>query len=1170
MEATSCILLAPSRKLINFSTMIRPFLLVALLGAAFPILLLGHDHGSALQFHENKGQWPGHVLYRTLTPGGAFYVERGGFTHLLYKGGLLEGHGDPDHVDTPLLMHAVKVTFEGGHAARGAGSHRMPHYVNYFLGNDPQQWGTGCAAFAQIGLEEVYPGVGLRVDGHNGLKYDWLVAAGADPSRIIMRYEGQDELSLSGGMLFMRTSAGDVIEQRPVAWQEIAGERVPVRCEFALRRDRVTFELPDGHDPQYPLVIDPVLVFASYSGSAANDWGTTATYDAAGHLYAGSMTFGTGYPVTTGVVQPTFMGGIDMSISKFASNGTTLVWSTYLGGSATEVPHSLVVNSANELYILGTTSSTNFPTTTGAFQTSFQGGSFVSAVSSVDYVNGSDMVVVRLNEMATSLIASTYVGGSGNDGLNSAPPLRHNYGDAMRGEIIMDHNEHPIVASCTNSANMPTTPGAAQPGHAGAMDAYLFRMDPELMAMEWATYHGGMNNDAAYSVQISSTGVIYATGGTVSNNLPVTSGAYSTTLNGMTDGFIARYAADGALLSSTYIGTAQYDQCFFVQLDEEDDVYVFGQTDKDGNYPVSPGVYSNAQATQFVHKLSPDLSTSIWSTRVGRNNVGMFNGENLVPTAFLVSVCGQIYLSAWGGPTNSPVPSTTTGLPVTPDAFQPMTNGGDFYLMVLEPQAVALNYATFFGGSTTNDHVDGGTSRFDKNGVVYQAVCAGCWADNSFPTTPGAWSNTNNAGSGACNLGVFKIDFEQAVQVGIQVQAPGEILTGQEVTICVSVPITFSAVGTAGTWIWDLGIGEGEVTANAIDHTYAETGTYEVQLIGIDDASCNFSDTTYVTVVVQAPAALEPSFDPVVTSSCQGFQVQFNNTSTGSTEFSWQFGDGSTAIISDPAHAYQLPGTYEVILEMFDVICPASESIAFDLVLEPPVIEMDLDSPVALCEGDPVILDAGPGQQVYQWSTGAFTQSILVQDPGTYHVHVTDGICQGSDTIVVLDPPNYPPAEDLRACPGMDIQLMPPFETSSVIWNTGETTHAIVPELGGTYWFDAYDIHGCFFTDTMEVLIATQGDGIATIPNVFSPNNDLNNDVFMVTGLALEQFQMEIYDRWGTRVYSATEPTRGWNGGRNNTSDSMPEGTYFYMITFRDRCTNDPLTTHQGHVMLVR
>jgi gliding motility-associated-like protein len=1142
--------------------MIGHRLLVPLVFLCLAVQLQAHDHSTvAVQFHENRGQWPGQVLYRALTPGGAVFVEGNCFTHLLQRGGELEGHGRPGFQPKPLQMHAFKVHFEGGRASGNAGAHRMPHQVNYFLGNDPAQWAGGVPVFAQVELTGVYPGIDLRVDGHSGMKYDWLVAKGADPSRIVMRFEGQDAIQLEEGLLVIRTTAGDVIEQRPVAWQEVDGRRVPVQCNYALDGDRVRFELPQGHDPRYPLVIDPQVIFSSYSGSTGDNFGFTATYDAGGHLYGGGMVRSAGYPVTTGVIQSNYGGGEnDMAISKFSPLGNTLIWSTYIGGSANEVPHSMVVNSSNELYILGTTNSANFPVTAGCYDGVFGGGTlppFAGSSYGFTYTGGCDMVVVHLAADAQSLVGSTYVGGSANDGLNQQQPTNRNYGDPFRGEIILDLEERPMVASTTASTDMYTSPGAPQATFGGQLDAYVFRMDPALTSMLWATYYGGTGVDAGYGIQVSSTGEIFITGGSTSTDLPMAGNPFDNTQNGGVDGFIARYASTGApLLSTTFLGTLSYDQSYFVQLNTADEVFVVGQTT--GPYPVTPGKYANPNATQFVHKFTNDLSTSLWSTRIG----GAGN-ENISPSAFLVSNCGQIYFSGWAGSTQSAgagqVISSTTGLPVTPDAFQSTTNGSDFYLMMLEPEAISLGYATFFGG-TSAEHVDGGTSRFDKNGIVYQAVCAGC-GGQTYPTTPGVWSNTNNSTN--CNLGVFKMDFEQAVQVGIQASA-------SDLNACLGEPIVFNAVGTASTWIWDLGYGGPPVTGAQVSHVYTQEGTYEVLLVGIDSTSCNFADTALVTINVWAPADLRPSFLLDIEPTCQGFNVGLQNTSTGSTDFFWNFGDGTTGGSNTTSHFYQLPDVYTITLTLIDPYCPDSLSISSTLTLDPPPLDLDLPSPVALCNGGSVPLNAGSGFTTYIWSTGQFTSTITVQQPGTYWVNVNDGICFGTDTVVVQPQPVHAPTPDLFICPGIDAVLSPTFAVTSILWSTGETTSTIVPEEEGIYSFAAVDVYGCTFQDTVMVGFVAIEEGLASIPNVFTPNNDQQNDRFLVGGMGLESFKMEVFNRWGRTVFTSTNPNNGWNGGLDNSADKVPDGTYFYVITFRDRCSTEPLSTHTGHVTLLR
>lgn len=1124
-----------------------------------------HEHGSSgLEFHENKGQWPGQVLYRAKTGAGAVFIERNAFTYVVTSGGMPHGRPFDPAIDKPLVEHAYRVHFDGGMAASSAGLERRRHYVNYFLGDDRSKWASRVGVFAGVELQEVYPGIGLHVEGHQGLKYDWVLKAGVDPSAIVMRFEGQHGLRVADGLLYVSTSAGEVIEQRPVAWQMNGSSKVPVRCAYVQQGDRVGYAFPEGFDASLPLVIDPTVVFSSYSGSFGDNFGFTATYDDTGHLYGGGMVRETGYPVTLGVVQPTFAGptlsGTDMGISKFTPDGTALEWSTYIGGSQSEVPHSLVVNSNDELFILGTTNSTNFPLTAGCFDNTFGGGitpTFAGTSYGFTYSGGTDIVVVHLSSDATSLVGSTFVGGSGNDGLNEFTPTSRNYGDPFRGEIILDTDENPIIASSTSSSNIVTTPGATQTALGGGQDAYIFRMDAALTNMLWASYYGGSGVDAGYGVQVSTTNEIYFTGGTTSTNLIMTGGGALNAAQGGVDGFIARFQASGAsLLSSTYVGTLGYDQSYFVQLDPSNFVYVVGQTT--GPYPISPGRYNNPNGSQFIHKFSQDLSTSEWSTRIGSTG-----SENISPSAFLVSNCGQIYFSGWAGNTNQfgsgGITSSTIGLPVTPDAYQGTTDGSDFYLIVLNQDAVSLEYATFFGGSAS-EHVDGGTSRFDKDGIVYQAVCAGC-GGLSYPTTPGVHSITNNSTN--CNLGVFKIDFEQNVQVTIDASIQG---TGG----CVLDPVEFSAVGTATDWLWDLGDGSPQTTETSFSHLFEEPGTYTVTLIGTATGLCVVVDTATVEITLLPPAVMNAQFDAVPSGNCDAFQVELFNLSSGSTNYFWQFGDGTTSQQTNPVHNYAQPGTYEVVLTVIDPVCRDSVFSTVTVEVAVPGLELELESPIALCDGASELISAGQGFDSYQWSTGETSMMISVDAPGNYTVEVTDGFCTGADTVVVLAQPTHTSVQDVTFCPGDAEEVVLPDPVTSVLWSTGSTDTTLVVNTPGIYWFDAIDIYGCDWSDTLMVTIIDTEVGTPIIPNVFSPNGDLSNDVYLITGVDADEFQLEVYNRWGMKVFSTTSVTKGWNGKVDNGSELAPDGTYYYVVTYKDDCAQVPLTTLTGHITLLR
>ncbi|MBL7939617.1 MAG: gliding motility-associated C-terminal domain-containing protein [Flavobacteriales bacterium] len=979
-------------------------------------------------FTENKGQWPASVLYRVMLPNGALFVEREAFTYVLQTGGAAHHHGEAkiSHVQDPLVSHAFRVHFEGGHASGSVGGLRQEHYENFFLGNDPARWGTGCGIFGEVVLKEVWPGIDLRLDGRTGLKYELIVSPGADPSQVRFRYEGHDGLSLKEGALIVKTSAGNVVEEPPVSWSSffdgIDNQRLPVPSAYRLQGNTVTFDVKARSD--LPLTIDPTLTFASFSGSNADNFGFTATYDVAGHLYGGGIVFGIGYPTTLGVLDDSFSGGtIDVGISKFTPDGTSLVWSTYIGGSGNESPHSMVVNENDELYVFGSTGSSDLPTTAGCLDNTFGGGPALTFIIGYGYDQpfGTDMFVAHLNNTATSLLGCTYLGDSGNDGINNAPELAHNYGDSFRGEIIMDVAGNPVVASNTSSPGLPVVGGPQSAYGGGSQDGYCFRLDPSLSTVLWSTYIGGQGADAAYGVQMDSDGELFVAGGTASSDLPMTGTPFKGNFSGTTDGFIMRYGLDGTLSGSTYLGTAAYDQCYFVQLNTADEVFVVGQTR--GNYPVTPGKYTNPGSSQFIHKLDHALSTSLWSTRFGN---GSFD-QDLSPTAFLVSDCGQIYFSGWGGVVNSNAGnsnSTTTGLEVTADAFQSDTDGNDLYLMLLEPEAIALNYATFFGGGISAEHVDGGTSRFDKNGNVYQAVCAGCHGNSDFPTTPGAWSNTNNATTG-CNLGVLKFDLARSIAI-ISIDGPN--------VLCTPGSAQFLNSSTGGnTYDWDFGDGTSSNEAEPLV-TYTTVDTFTVTMILSDNSGCYAPDTASLEVITLPPP--EAQIDPVP-PLCVGLSVQLQ--ASGGDTYEWiPTTDLDDPTIADPTLTPTASGEWSV------VVTTQCGSDTTDVLIDLSLPQGSAGDDMQLCLGQSAELTA-TGGGTYAWNEDPSLSDLTSATPTatptettTYIVEITtpEG-CISSDTleIAVITGTPEPMLDDTVVCTGSSVQLIAP-EADTYAWES--------------------------------------------------------------------------------------------------------------------------------------
>jgi gliding motility-associated-like protein len=976
-------------------------------------------------FTENKGQWPAQVAYRALVPGGALFVEHDALTYILHSGGPMARHGhEQDGPPDPEHAHAFRVRFEGARQAAGEGNDRLPQYENYFLGNDPALWGTRCGVFGMVRMKELYPGIDLLIDGRTGMKYEFIVAAGADASLVRMHFQGQDGLRVRDGRLVVRTTAGDVTDEAPVVYQETADGRKGVRCHYVLDGDQVMFALPDGYDHSLPLTIDPVLTFASYSGSNADNFGFTATYDAAGDLYGGGIVFGIGYPTTVGILDPSFDGGsIDIGLTKFSADGSTLLWSTYIGGGENESPHSLVVNDNNELYLLASTGSLDFPTTTGGFDQTFNGGTSISGASTnpgwvgmtggygYGHANGTDIAVAHFSADATSLIACTYVGGSGNDGINNVLPLVHNYGDHFRGEIALDAQQYPVVATSTQSADIPVSLNAPQTSFGGGtQDAYLFRMDPALSMLQ-ATFHGGSGGDSGYGVQLDSNGQIFMTGGTTSTDLPMAGQPFQATNSGDADGYVARFSSDATqLVSSTYLGTSGFDQSYFVQLNTADEVFVVGQTH--GAFPMTPGKYTNPGSSQFIEKFNHDLSASLWSTVIGSGA----GNEDISPSAFLVSDCGYIYFSGWGGVVNgnAQAPSSSTaGLPVTANAFQSQTDGSDFYLMVLDEDAVSLSYATYFGGPQSLEHVDGGTSRFDKHGNVYQAVCAGCGNHDDFPTTPGAWSNTNNSNN--CNLGVFKFNLAQPV-AAISIDGPDYICLPQTVA-------TFQNLSTGGSiFNWDFGDGT-DTVAFAPVHSFNIPGTYSVSMVLSDDDPCTVNDTAWIDIAVVDP--LDASIDPVP-ALCPGGSMQLH--AHGGYAYQWLPADGITDLdIADPVVQPASDITYFVVVT--DSCGPDTASIDVHVIS---LNNIPVGGDTTVCLGNSITLSAQGGGS-YLWSPASTlndptspTPVATPFDTTLYTVVITTPQgCQVTDStlVIVQTGPPVPTVNDTVICFGDVVQL---------------------------------------------------------------------------------------------------------------------------------------------------
>jgi gliding motility-associated-like protein len=1036
-----------------------------------------------IRFIENKNQWDISVRFRADIPGGKLYLQEKSLIYSFYDteaSQFSHGHRDSSTHTHPIArnqpeqpgminMHTVAVEFLNAQTPhRITGNNPGPTYYNYFLSEDTARWATHVLAYENVVYSGLYDGINFKMySSEHQLKYDFMVAPHANPEMIQLKYQGAN-VWLEHGNLYVRTSLGEMIEQRPYAYQLVNGQKKEVPCAYILENNILSFSFPQGFDDEQELVIDPLLIFSTYSGSLSDNWGNTATFDEAGNLYSAGIVFnsGAGFPVTPGAYQVSNRGMWDVGILKYDSAGSQLLYATYLGGGSTEIPHSLIINSKGELLVFGTTSSNNFPITAGAYQNAFKGGFLFypfDAYGGITYANGSDLFIAKLNPDGSALLSSTYLGGSDNDGVNYFDsPLTRNYGDQFRGEVIVDAEDNVYIATNTASADFPVVQGFQTTYGGGSQDAVVVKMDKDLSQMLWSTYYGGNMVDAAFSIQLDALMNVYIAGGSNSANLTMTSEAFRTTLAGSVDGFAAKISFTGdSLMSSTFLGTPAYDQAYFIDLDEDENIYLLGQTQ--GNYAVSQGVYSNPNSGQFIQKLNNQMSISMLSTVFGSGA----NSPDISPTAFLVNECGNLLISGWGGAVNSPsifvgnqlvqrnyVGGNTFGMPITDDADQPITDGSDFYMMVLEKDATSLLYATYFGGSASHEHVDGGTSRFDRRGIVYQAVCAGCGGNSDFPTTPGAWSNTNNSTN--CNNAAFKYDLT-TLDARLATNSPEGDMPGLDAG-CFPLTILFLNRSIGGeSFIWDLGDGTTTTQPDSIIHTYEEPGIYNIVLTAIDENTCLKEDFDYGTITVY-----EVDF-AVIDSVSICFGEGKELSASGGVTYQWSPAQGlSNTASANPVASPDTTTTYNVFITDQNG-CTYQDSVKVDVV---PEIALDF--------------------QVIKDFNCESTHALSVENSST----------------------------------GVE----------EILWDFGDGT--ISTETNPVHVYadsGAYEIkvvatsQQCVESRTIPIQFVN-----LFVPNVFTPNQDGRNDRFEI--IYNEPLQLKIFNRWGKTLYTSENYQNNWDG----------------------------------------
>jgi hypothetical protein len=677
-----------------------------------------------LAFEANQGQTDPQVKYMARGNGYTVFLTANDTVFALQSSAktATQVNGKP-HFTAPsktrtaaIHMHLV----DGNGQPQIAAGSQLPGHSNYFIGNDRSQWHSNVVQYARVSYRDVYPGVNLAFYGkQKQLEFDFIVAPGASVAPIRLGVSGAKRIATDdSGNLVLASSAGDVLLHKPVAYQQKDGARQPVDARFVLQaHNQVAFEL-GNYDRSRELVIDPSVSYATYLGGTLEDDAYGIAIDTNGDAYVTGQTKSTNFPTVAGAYKTTNAGGFDVFVTKISADGSTLIYSTYVGGSGDDSGNAIAVDGSGNAFVAGGTgSSTNFPTTTG--QTTFGGGSL-------------DAFVFELASSGGTLTYSTYLGGSGDDVATGLALAKDGSGDTF-------------VVGSTGSLNFPTTVGTVQPAINGTSNGFVTKLNSSGSARLYSTYLGGGTGDFASAVAVDTSNDAFVTGATQNSTFPTTPGAFQTTCGtlancngGLSDAFISVLKPDASgFVYSTFLGGSASDQGLGIAVDSAGDAYVTGLT-QSSDFKLKnaiQGTFGGGTQDAFVSALNPAGSALLYSTYLGGN-------QNDGGAGIAVDANKNVYVTGQTASTNFPAVSATQGT---------LGGGNDAFVTQINPSGSAYVFSTYLGGSLNEDSTATGPSFSPVGAIAVDSAganiyVAGNTASTNFPATTGAFQ-TANAGS---------------------------------------------------------------------------------------------------------------------------------------------------------------------------------------------------------------------------------------------------------------------------------------------------------------------------------------------------------------------------------------------------------------------------------------
>lgn len=688
-------------------------------------------------FMENLGQFDEQVAFCVNTFGGPVFITQQGEIVYALGDGTETRNGC---VLKETIIHGKEATVHGRSTAMPDSGMRVVDItgeqpcdvrISSFCGDDPSRWQSRIPSYRFLDMGEVIDGVKvkLRASGRSVEKI-FTLAPHVGPGCVRLSVEGAIGLGIDDdGLLNVETNAGSVLFSRPVAFQEKDGQRVELEAKYVLDEscpNQYGFEVI-GYDPELELVIDPLLASTFLGGREWDGYEFGCIrFDDDGYVYVTGRTSSPDFPTTPAGYDRIFNGGFehigDVFISKFDHKLTTLLASTYLGGDSQDYSTDLVFDGNGHLYVAGFTESFDFPTTPTAFDTTHNGG--------LPGGYESDVFVSKLDTGLTTLVASTFLGGSSYDGTWETKLLHTGTGGIY-------------VGGGTTSSDFPLSPGAYDKYFNGWSDVFITLFDSNLTTLQASTFVGSNGWDECDGMLFDKDGNIVFAGGAGGSNFPTTHRAYQEDFNGYGDGFVAKITPDlRNLVASTYIGGTSGDECYSLAMDKKGSIYVGGET-ASSDFPTTPNAYdqdyNGGIGDVFIARFSHDLTELEASTYLGG-----YDWDSFLNAEIALAKKDTIYIT---GGTWSP------SFPVTPKAFSMEQNGKwDVFVSRLDRDLTTLQVSTFIGGNK-EDLAQGIV--INEKGNVY---ISGETSSFNYPVKPGSYCTTYQYGT--CDVFITIIDSE--------------------------------------------------------------------------------------------------------------------------------------------------------------------------------------------------------------------------------------------------------------------------------------------------------------------------------------------------------------------------------------------------------------------------